>query len=90
MATILFGLIEWIREKQFNEKGDKLENDWSIFWDTQPMKGLKELNDPNYDANLIKEFKAKHKTEKRLPSYHLWTWIIFIIYLLSLIFIYLI
>ena len=89
LITILYGVIEWIREKHFKEKSRQLNGDWLIFWDEQPMKGLAELNNPHYDANLRKKFMKDHKAENLIPKYHIKTWIILIIYLALMIFVYL-
>lgn len=89
LITILYGIIEWIREFQFKDKLRRLNIEWDLFWDAQPLKSIAQINDPSYNLNLIKKFKEEHNADKLNPRYHLKTWIIFVIYLALMILTYL-
>lgn len=90
IITILYGLVEWIREEQFMQEVGQLEMDWQVFWDEQPMKGLGEFQDPNYRANLRQEFAQGRNVEKLVPRHYRNTWIILGIYLIIMVTVYLI
>ncbi len=81
LITIVYGLVEWIRESQFNDRLKQINLEWQIFWDEQPMRSLAELNDPNYQANLRRKFKEKHGGDNLMSSHQFKTWVLFILYL---------
>lgn len=86
IITIFYGLIEWIRESQFNDNLRQLSVEWDCFWEEESRKkGIAEINDPNWEANLRKRFKKEHNWDNLIPRYHLKTWVLFIIYLLVMI-----
>ena len=89
IVTILFGIVIWMREDQFNERAKQVNLEWMAFWDNQPMKGIEQINDQNYDSNLRKKFLKESGSENMMQKYHRNTWVIFVIYILIMISIYL-
>ncbi|MDO8528295.1 MAG: hypothetical protein Q7S06_00170 [Nanoarchaeota archaeon] len=83
LITIVYGLIEWIRDKQIRSKLLQINGEWDNFWE---MKNEK-LPYPK-NSEIIKEFKEKYKPEKLISKYHKITWIFLIVYLSLMVFVF--
>ena len=82
LITIVYGLAEWIRESQFNDRGKQLNKEWLVYWEEESAKkGIAEVMDNTWEANLRKNFKEKYDVDRLMPNYQTKTWIFFIIYL---------
>ena len=82
MITIVYGLIEWIRESQINDKLRQLNNEWQVYWEEESAKkGFEEIMDKSWEANLRKEFKKKYKINKLIPNNQIKTWLLLALYL---------
>ena len=88
VLTVLYGIIEWIRQTQYTEKAKQLGLDWMRYYESQPNRGIESMNDPGYEAKLLKNFLKEKKSENMLHKYHRNTWIFLIIYLLLMVLIY--
>lgn len=89
IITIIYGLIEWVREPQFKNKIDNLNRAWLVYWEEESAKkGIDEIRDATWEARTRKRFEQEHKAHRILPNYDIKTWIFFIIYLVLMIGVY--
>jgi len=83
IITILYGLIEWIRERQFNERINQLQIDWSKYWgDESEKKEYSDIMDKTWEARTRKKFEEEHNMNNLLPNYQKKIWINLIIYII--------
>jgi hypothetical protein len=87
VATIVLGILAWIRESHYNERMAQLHIDWQRFYESQPMRGTESMMDSGYELKLLKKFLKENNAENALAKYHTLTWILLIIYFASIVYI---
>ena len=81
IVTIIYGLIEWIREKQIKNNLFQISTEFNNFWE---MKCETSPAPPN--SEIIKEFKEQYRPDEAILSYHSVTWFFLAAYLSLMIF----
>lgn len=82
LITIVYGLVEWIRESNFKNKVRHVNHELLVSWEEESAKkGLAGIRYPNWGSNFRKKFMKEHKAENLIPNYQFKTWVFFIIYL---------
>jgi len=85
LITIVYGLVEWIRETNFNNFVKHLNHELLVTWEEESAKkGFTEIMDKTWESNFRKKFMKEYKAENLIPDYQIKTWILFIVYLVLL------
>lgn len=89
LITIVYGLVEWMRESHFKNKVRHINHELLVAWEeASEKKGIVEIQDSSWDSNFRKKFMKEHKAENLIPKYQFKTWVFFIIYLALMIGVY--
>ncbi len=80
LISVVYGLFEWIRESQFNDKLKQLDLEWRRFWENESAKkGLNEIMDKTWEEKTLEAFQNKTHSKKLLPHYQAKTWVFLVI-----------
>ncbi len=83
IITVIYGLVEWIRENHFNEKIAQLNIIYNNYWqDESNKKNINDIYNKNWEEQTRKKFEADHNMKNLLPDYQRNTWIFFVTYLI--------
>ncbi len=86
LITIVYGLVEWMRESAHKNKVRYINHELQVAWEAaSSKKGLVEIQDGSWDSNFRKKFLKENKAENLIAKYQFKTWVFFIIYLFLMI-----
>jgi len=67
LITIIYGLIEWIRESHFNNNARHLNQELLVSWEEESAKkGFAEIMDKTWESKFRKNFMKEHKAKLKI------------------------